>query len=42
MWEILSGRDTQAKYSRLSETDRRAISDILRETLADWPGTLQP
>jgi hypothetical protein len=42
MWEILSGRDPEAKYSRLSEADRRAISDILRETLADWPGTLQP
>ena len=37
MWDILSGRDTSAKYARLSETDRRAVVDILRETLHDLP-----
>src|SRR6185295_14180059 len=29
MWEILSGRDTNPRYARLAEGDRRAIVDIL-------------
>jgi hypothetical protein len=37
MWDILSGRDTSQKYARLSETDRRSVVDILRETLHDLP-----
>ena len=37
MWDILSGRDSTPKYARLSETDRRAVVDILRETLHDLP-----
>jgi hypothetical protein len=36
MSDILSRRDTQTKYARLSETDRQAILDILKETVADW------
>ena len=37
MWDILSGRDTSPKYARLPEADRRAVVDILRETLHDLP-----
>jgi hypothetical protein len=37
MAEILSGADRAPKYGRLAETDRRAIHDILQETLTDWP-----
>ena len=37
MWDVLSGRDTKAKYARLSHEDRRAIVEILRETLPDLP-----
>jgi hypothetical protein len=32
MWQILSGEEKGAKYSRLSLADRRAISEILGET----------
>jgi hypothetical protein len=38
MWEVLSGRDTSPKYARLAEADRRAVVEILRETLPDLPG----
>ena len=38
MWDVLSGRDTSPKYARLSEADRRAIVEILRDTLHDLPG----
>jgi hypothetical protein len=34
---ILSGRDSAAKYSHLSASDRRAIAEILRDTLPDLP-----
>ena len=37
MWDILSGHDRSTKYARLSEADRRAVVDILRETLDDLP-----
>ena len=37
MWEILSGHDAQTKYARLTESDRRAVVDILRATLPDLP-----
>ena len=37
MWDVLSGRDTSPKYARLSEADRRAVVEILRETLHDLP-----
>ena len=37
MWNILSGHDASPKYSRLSEPDRRAIMEILRDTLHDLP-----
>ena len=41
MWEVLSGRDPSAKYARLSAGDRRAVIEILQETLHDLPGELQ-
>jgi len=37
MWEILSGKDTDVRYRRLSAVDRRAIIEILRETKPDLP-----
>jgi hypothetical protein len=37
MWDILSGRETSPKYRRLPEPDRRAVVDILRETIHDLP-----
>ena len=41
MWAVLSGRDTNPKYGRLSADDRRAVMEILRETLPDLPGELR-
>jgi hypothetical protein len=38
MWDVLSGRESAPKYARLSEADRRAVVEILRETLQDLPG----
>ena len=38
MWDVLSGRESGPKYARLSEADRRAVVEILRETLQDLPG----
>ncbi|HEY7173214.1 MAG TPA: hypothetical protein VH417_20320 [Vicinamibacterales bacterium] len=35
--QILSGADPAPKYAKLSDADRRAVQDILHETLADWP-----
>ena len=37
MWAILSGKDSAAKYLRLSSADRRAIIEILRDTKKDLP-----
>ena len=37
MWDILSSRDSAPKYVRLADEDRRAIAEILRETVRDWP-----
>lgn len=37
MWEILSGHDKDPKYQRLSAADRKAIVEILRDTLKDLP-----
>jgi hypothetical protein len=37
VWDILSGRETGPKYRRLAEADRRAVVDILRETIHDLP-----
>jgi hypothetical protein len=37
MWQILSGRERSDRYSRLSESDRVAIVQILRETKKGLP-----
>jgi hypothetical protein len=37
LWQVLSGEDRSAKYSRLSQEDRRAIVEILRDTKQDLP-----
>ncbi len=37
MFEILSGTDGQAKYTRLSPDDRRAVLEILHDTKPDFP-----
>jgi hypothetical protein len=37
MWDILSGREAAPRYARLSDADRRAIVEILGETLPDVP-----
>jgi len=42
LWEILSGREKQAKYRALSLTDRRAIVEILRATKPGLPDYFQP
>jgi hypothetical protein len=41
MWDILSGHDTSPKYARLSVSDRRAIVEILGDTLRDPPGNFR-
>jgi hypothetical protein len=42
MWEILSGGETGAPYTRLSLVDRQAIVEILRETKKGLPDYFQP
>jgi hypothetical protein len=37
LWEVLSGKDTAAKYSKLTAADRSAIVDILRDTKSNLP-----
>jgi hypothetical protein len=37
LWEVLSGRETGARYERLSAADRQAVIEILRETKKDLP-----
>ena len=37
MWEVLSGQDQSKEFSQLSETDRKAILEILRETKPGLP-----
>jgi len=36
-WDILSGREAGTKYSGMNEADRRAVMDILRDTVPDLP-----
>lgn len=38
MWQILSGREPEAKYQKLTKDDRRALVEILRDTKKDLPG----
>jgi hypothetical protein len=42
MWQVLSGQDKNARYARLSLTDRQAIVDILLETKKDLTADFQP
>ncbi len=37
MWRVLSGQETAGKYARLTEADRQAVVEILRETKPDLP-----
>jgi hypothetical protein len=39
MSDILSGKDTKAEYKRLSQADRQALIEILRETKHDLPAS---
>ena len=41
LWAVLSGRDQAPKYQHLSQADRRAIVEILRETKAGLPPYFQ-
>jgi hypothetical protein len=41
MWEILSGRETHARYAHLSAADRQAIIEILRDTKKDLPAFMR-
>jgi hypothetical protein len=37
MWDVLSGRDKNKKYSRLTAADRTAVREILLDTKTDLP-----
>ena len=37
MWQILSGAETNRRYTRLKPADRTAVIEILRETKPDLP-----
>jgi len=37
LWQVLSGAETAPRYARLSPADRRAITEILRETKQGLP-----
>jgi hypothetical protein len=37
MWQVLSGRETNTKYTKLSPADRQAIVEILKETKKGLP-----
>jgi len=41
MWDVLSGRETNTVYARLSLTERRAIVEILRDTKKGLPDYFQ-
>ena len=42
MWEVLSGRDNDRSYDRLSQADRQAIVEILRDTKTGLPEYFAP
>jgi hypothetical protein len=42
MWEVLSGQEQEVKYRRLSPEDRKAVVEILRDTVKDLPGYFKP
>ena len=38
LFSILSGTENSQRYARLTEEDRKAVAEILRETLPDVSG----
>jgi hypothetical protein len=42
MWEILSGKENEKKYTRLSFSDRHSIIEIVRATKKGLPDYFQP
>ncbi len=38
LWDVLSGKDESEKFAHLSNTDRQAILEILRDTKSNLPG----
>ena len=42
MWQILSGKEKEKKYARLSLADRQGIVEILRDTKPDVRGYFSP
>ena len=42
MWQILSGEEKGARYARMSQADRQAIVEILRDTKNDLPDDFRP
>jgi len=41
MWTVLSGKDSSARYAKLSRQDRAAIIQILQQTKNDLPTSFQ-
>jgi hypothetical protein len=37
LWQVLTGNDTAKEFAHLSEGDREAVTDILRDTKTDLP-----
>jgi len=37
LWEVLSGKDRSKEFAHLSDDDRRAVREILRETKKGLP-----
>jgi hypothetical protein len=42
LWNILSGQETNKRYARLSSADRKAILEILSDTVKDLPDYFKP
>jgi hypothetical protein len=42
MWQVLSGGERSEKYARLSDVDRVAIVQILRDTKKGLPDYFRP
>ena len=41
LWDVLSGRDPDKRYARLTKADRDAVIQILRETRKDLPDSFR-
>jgi hypothetical protein len=41
LWAVLSGKDRNSRYTRLTASDRRAITQILKDTKTDLPTYFQ-